>query len=87
MGGKLGFYCTQSECFHLFKPHPLIKSKSMFWMDHTLAVAKVGGVRGEMDWEVGFIRCKLLYKEQISNKVLLYTENYIPYPMISHNGK
>ena len=33
-------------------------------------------------------RCKLLYMEQISNKVLLYsTENYIQYPMINHNGK
>ena len=34
----------------------------------------------------GFIRCKLLHREQINNKVLLYIGNYIPYPMINHNG-
>ena len=39
------------------------------------------GVRGPS-------RCKLLYKEWIHNKVLLLsTENYIQYPVISHNGK
>ena len=39
-----------------------------------------------MEWEVS--RCKLLYKERINNKVLLYsTENYIQYPMINHRGK
>ena len=32
--------------------------------------------------------CKLLYREWIKNKVLLYsTGNYIQYPVISHNGK
>ena len=29
-----------------------------------------------------------IYREQINNKVLLYsTGNYIQYPMINHNGK
>ena len=41
-----------------------------------------------MEWEVGASRCKLLYTEQINNKVLLYsTGNYIQYPMINHNGR
>ena len=46
-----------------------------------------GGGEG-MDWEFGVNRCKLVYTEWISNKVLLYsTGNYIQYPMINHNGK
>ena len=38
-----------------------------------------GEGKGEgMEWEVGVSRCKLLYKEWINSKVLLYsTENYI----------
>ena len=47
-------------------------------------VAQVGG----MDWEFGISKRKLLYREQINNKVLLYsTVNYIQYPVINHNGK
>ena len=43
---------------------------------------------GGMDWEFGISRCKLLYRECINNKVLLYsTGNYIQYPVINHNGK
>ena len=46
------------------------------------------GVGGEMAWEVGVSRCKLLYTEQINNQVLLYsTENYIQRPLIIHNPK
>ena len=46
------------------------------------------GDRGEMDWEFGVSRCKLLYIEWINNKVLLYsTENCIQYPMTKHNRK
>ena len=46
------------------------------------------GGRGEMDWEFGVGRCKLLHVELINNKVLLYSkENYIQYPEINHNGK
>ena len=46
------------------------------------------GAGGGMEWEVGVSRCKLLYIEQINNKVLLYsTGNYIQYPVINHNGK
>ena len=47
-----------------------------------------GGSGGEMDWEFGISRCKLLYIEWINKKVLLYsTGNYIQYPVINHNGK
>ena len=45
---------------------------------------------GKIEWRLslaGFSRCKLLYMEWISNKVLLYsTENYMQYPMINNNG-
>ena len=45
-------------------------------------------VWGGMEWEFGISRCKLLYREWISNKVLLYsTRNYIQYPEINCNGK
>ena len=40
-----------------------------------------------MDWEFGISRRKLLYREWINNKVLLYsTGNYIHY-VLNHNGK
>ena len=46
-----------------------------------------GGGRG-MDGEFGISRYKVLYREWMNNKVLLYsTENYIQYPVINHNGK
>ena len=51
-------------------------------------VAKGEGVGGGMEWEVGVSKCKLLYREEINNKVLIYsTENYIQCFMINHNGK
>ena len=50
-------------------------------------VAKVGEWGG-MDWEVGISTCKLLYREWINNKVLLYsTGNYIQNPITKHDGK
>ena len=43
---------------------------------------------GRMEWEVGVSRYKLLYREWINNKVVLYsTGNYTQYPEINHNGK
>ena len=40
-----------------------------------------------MDRECEVSRCKLLYREWIDNKVLLYsTGNGIQYPVINHNG-
>ena len=57
-------------------------------IENRLVVAKGQEGVGGMEWEVGVSRCKLLCIEWISNKVLLYsTENYIPYPMMNHNGK
>ena len=56
-------------------------------IENTPVVANGEGIGGEMDWEFGVNRCKLLYREQI-NKVLLYiTGNYIQYPMINHKEK
>ena len=47
-----------------------------------------GGGWGVMGWQFGISKCKLLYREWINNKVLLYsTGNYIQYPMINNNGK
>ena len=46
------------------------------------------GVGGRKYWEFGISRGKLLYREWINNKVLLYsTGNYSQYPVIKHNGK
>ena len=51
-------------------------------------VAKGEGRRGRKDWEFGISRCKLLYREWINNKVLLYsTGNCIQYPVINPNDK
>ena len=39
-----------------------------------------------VDWEFGISRCKLVYIEQINNKVLLYsTGNYLQHPVINYN--
>ena len=47
---------------------------------------RVGG--GGMEWESWVSRCRLLYREWINNKVLLYsTGTYIHYPVINHNEK
>ena len=52
-------------------------------IENRLIVAK-----GEMDWEFGISRCKLLYIEWKNNRVLLYSKgNYIQYPVINHDGK
>ena len=57
-------------------------------IENRLVVAKGAGCGRRMEWEFGVSRCKLLYREWINNKVLLYsTGNYIQYPMINHNGK
>ena len=67
---------------------PIYKNRNRLMdIQNRLAIAKVEGIRGGMDWEGGVSRCKLLYIEWI-NKVLLYsTGNYTQYPMINRNGK
>ena len=51
-------------------------------------VAKGAGSEGDIDWEFGISRCKLLHIEWINSKILLYsTGNYIQYLGLNHNGK
>ena len=53
-----------------------------------LVVAEGQGVREGIKWEMGISRRKLLYREWVNNKVLLYsTSNYIQYPVTKHNEK
>ena len=43
---------------------------------------------GGINWEFSISRCKLLYREWINKKGLLYiTGNYIQSPVIKHNAK
>ena len=58
------------------------------WTEYRLVVAQVEDFGGGIEWEVRLSRCKLLYREWINNKVLLYsTETYMQYPTINHNGR
>ena len=51
--------------------------------ENRLVIARGEGGGGQMDWEFGVSRCKLLHIEWINNKILLYsTGNYIQYPVI-----
>ena len=63
-------------------------------------VSKDGVGGGGKNWEfgiayvlslsavLGISRCKLLGREWVNNKVLLYsTGNYISYPVVNQNGK
>ena len=55
-------------------------------IENRRAVAK--GQGGGMDLEFGISRCKLLYREWINNKVLLYSKgSYSQHSLTSHNGK
>ena len=56
-------------------------------MENTVvAEGQAGG--GRTDREFGVGRCKLLCREWIDNKVLLYSMgNYIQYSVINHNEK
>ena len=60
------------------------------WTQRTDLVVDKGGGRDRrgIHWEFGISRCKLLYREWMNNKVLLYSiGNYIQYPVINHNRK
>ena len=53
-----------------------------------LVVAKGKVGMGRMDWEFGISRCKLVYRQWINDRILLYSAgNYIQYPVINYNGK
>ena len=57
-------------------------------VENRFVIAKSKGVKGGMDWEFGISRGKLYIYKMDNNKDLFYsTENYIQYPVISHNGK
>ena len=65
-----------------------MKQKQTYRHKEQIVVAKGEEAPGEMDWEFGVSRCKLLHREWINSKVLLYsTGKYIQYPVINHNGK
>ena len=56
--------------------------------ENRLVVAQAEGGGGGMDCEFGVSRCKLLWRERINNKVKLDNSgNYIPCPVINHNGR
>ena len=79
-------------CTHTYKTwhkRTYLQNRNRFTnIKNRLVVAKGEGVEGEMNWEFGISRCKLLYTEWINKKVLLYsTGNYIKYPVINHSGK
>ena len=57
-------------------------------IEDRLVVTKGEGVWGEKEWEFGISGCKLLYREQINDKALLYsTGNNIQYPVTNPNGR
>ena len=57
-------------------------------MENRLVVAKGRDGGGQMGWEFGISRYKLLHIEWINKKVLLYsTEKYSQYPVTNHSGK
>ena len=56
-------------------------------IDNRPVVAKAGAEQGQ-DWELGVSGCKLLHRDWMKNKTLLYdTGNYIQYSGINHNGR
>ena len=48
------------------------KQKQIHKRKEQLVAAEGEGLEGGMNWEFGISRCKLLYIECVSNKVLLY---------------
>ena len=79
---SLGLVINDSDCFYFSQ---LVK-KSVVSIENGFVVAKRELAGGEVEWEVGLARCKVLYIEWINNKVLLYSkESYIQYPMMEKN--
>ena len=54
-------------------------------IENRLLVAKREEIGKARSWEVGLADANS-YIEWTSNKILLYTGNYIEHPVISHNG-
>ena len=79
---SLGLVINDSDCFYFSQ---LVK-KSVVSIENGFVVAKREVTGGEVEWEVGLARCKVLYIEWINNKVLLYSkESYIQYLMMDKN--
>ena len=62
------------------------------WTETQSKGAESAGEGGRTEGQIGSLRLAdahyyILYIEQINNKVLLGTGNYIQYPVISHNGE
>ena len=79
------------QCYHLYVEFKIWDKWTYLWSRNRLTdiedrLVNAKGWWGEVGWEFGVSRCKLLHTEQI-NKVLLHsTGNYIQYPVINHNG-
>ena len=66
---------------------PVYERNRFMDIGNRLVVLRATGLEGR-DGMGGLADVKLLYMEGINSHVLLYsTENYIPCPMINHNGK
>ena len=51
-------------------------------------IPKREGDQGGMDWDFGVSRRKLLYRQWINSKIIVYSiGSYIQYPVINQNGK
>ena len=54
-----------------------MKQKQTHRHKEQTCVCREGKAGGEMEWEVGISRCKLLYIEWLKHKVLLYSTGNI----------
>ena len=54
-----------------------MKQKQTHRCKEQTCVCREGKARGEMKWEAGISRCKLLYIEWLKNKVSLYSTGTI----------
>ena len=79
------------QCYHLYVESKIWDKWTYLWRRNRLTdiedkLVNSKGWWGEVGWEFGVSRCKLLHIEQINNKVSLQiTGNYIQYPVINHN--
>ena len=65
----------------------LCRKQKKTHIENRPVVARGEGHGGELHWEFGISKCKVLYTERI-NKVLLYsTGSYIQYSVINYNGE
>ena len=91
---------TNTLWYHLYVKSKIWHKWTYLWdkniirdIENRLVCAKGEGVKGGVDWEYGLTDANYNI-EWINSKVLLYhigiyniAQNYIQYPMTSHNGK